>query len=148
MFRGAPARPHADFIHFAGHCHFDRRTPAKSYLQLAGTRVPLGFFSGFRFRNRPFINLAACSSAWTVVSAGNEPHGFVISAFAAGSSNLLAGLWELDDEATGSWMNVFYENLDKGLPRAYQQACLTMMRQRPEPYFWSGFSLLGRAEPS
>ena len=147
--RGAKMRHQlykSDFIHFAGHCHFNKRQPVKSYLQLAGTRVSLGFFSGFRFRNRPFINLAACSSAWTVLSASNEPHGFVIAAFAAGGSNLLAGLWDVDDEATGAWMKVFYENLREGLPQAYRAACLATMATRPNPYYWSGFCLLGRAE--
>lgn len=133
------------FIHFAGHCVFDRDNPTGSFLQLGGERLSLRSFSQFTLSNNPFLNLAACQSGWTVVSAGNEPQGFVIGAFAAGASTLLASLWEIDDRATGAWMEQFYRYLHMGVARAYQHACLHLKHCEKSPYFWAGFCLLGRA---
>ena len=133
-----------DFIHFAGHCYFNKRKPEDSYLQLAGRKWLLTKYAELRFKGQPFINLAACQSGGMAVSAGNEPHGFVISSFAAGAANILASLWDLDDEATGRWMSHFYRHLDRGLPEAYRHACLAVRTIRPEPYYWAGFCLFGR----
>ncbi len=142
--RLADALKHSDFIHFAGHCVFDRRNPDNSFLQLGGARISLAHFALLGFEARPFINLAACQSGWMVLSAGNEHHGFVIGSFAAGANSLLAGLWEVDDTATGAWMELFYAHLDQGLAQAYRQACLTMRARDANPYLWAAFSLLGQ----
>lgn len=135
---------HSDFIHFAGHCVFDRRNPDNSFLQLGGARISLAHFAMLGFEARPFINLAACQSGWMALSAGNEHHGFVIGSFAAGANSLLAGLWEVDDVATGAWMDIFYAHLDRGLAQAYRQACLVMRDRDANPYLWAAFSLLGQ----
>lgn len=137
---------HCDFIHFAGHCHFHSKNPRRSFLQLNNQRVYLGQIARWRLENTPFINLAACQSGQTALDAGNEPYGFVVSAIAAGASTVLASLWEIDDQATGNWMNAFYANIHKGLAFAYRQACLEVMQTMPQPYFWSGFALVGHAD--
>lgn len=133
------------FIHFAGHCVFDKRNPDHSFLQLGGHKMSLSSFAKLGFDQQPFLNLAACSSGWMALSAGNEPHGFVIGSFAAGANSLLAGLWELDDEATGLWMEKFYAHIEEGLAAAYRKACLNMIQQGHDPYLWAGFCLLGHS---
>ena len=134
----------SEFLHFAGHCRFDRVKPENSYLQLAQTRISFSEYAKMRFEQRPFINLAACQSGDMALDLGNEPRGFVVSSFAAGASVMLAGLWDVDDAATGAWMSVFYQHMDQGIPEAYRQACLSLSKQYPDPYYWSGFCLLGR----
>ena len=133
----------SDFIHFAGHCSFNSRKPEESHLQMAGGRLFLSQLKSLRL-NRPFINLASCQSGSVVLRAGNEPYGFVAGFFAGGATNILAGLWDLDDEATGAWMTCFYRHLHEGLGSAYRQACLTLREKHPNPYFWGGFCLLGK----
>ena len=133
----------SDFIHFAGHCIFNRASPKDSYLQLAGKRLPLERIQSLKL-NRPFINLAACESGFTATLAGNEPHGFVVGLFAAGAVTILAALWDLDDRATAKWMSRFYQNLEQGFSAAYREACLAMMAEDPDPYFWAGFCLFGK----
>ncbi|MDJ0840158.1 MAG: CHAT domain-containing protein [Acidobacteriota bacterium] len=135
----------ADLIHFAGHGRFDRKQPERSYLELGGDELKLRAFARFRMDNRPFLNLASCQSGWMAMSSGNEAHGFVISAFAAGASGMMASLWEIDDRATSDWMEVFYNNMGLGLPQAYRKACLELRTRNADPYFWAGFCLLGRA---
>jgi len=135
-----------DFVHFAGHGSFDLIKKEQSYLELGGDRMSLATFARLELSNQPFINLAACQSGWMAISSGNEPHGFVVSAFAAGASGLLASLWEIDDRVTGEWMRTFYRNIDKGQAFAYRAACLEMREAESNPYFWAGFCLLGRGD--
>ncbi len=132
-----------DFIHFAGHCHFDRKNPGQSHLQISGERIYLSQLNNRRL-NQPFINLASCQSGSMALTAGNEFYGFVVSFFAMGATNVLASLWDIDDQATGKWMELFYKNIEFGLSEAYRRACLTLMKTMPEPYYWSGFCLLGK----
>jgi len=132
-----------DLFHFAGHCVFNRGQPNRSYLQMAGKKLYLSRLRGLRF-HRAFINLASCQSGTLSLMAGNEPYGFVASFFAAGAVNILASLWELDDEAAGEWMTYFYRNIDAGLAEAHRQACLAMRARRSDPWFWAGMTLLGK----
>jgi len=132
-----------DLFHFAGHCVFNRGQPNRSYLQMAGKKLYLSRLRGLRF-HRAFINLASCQSGTLSLMAGNEPYGFVASFFAAGAVNILASLWELDDEAAGEWMTHFYRNIDAGLAEAHRQACLAMRARRSDPWFWAGMTLLGK----
>ena len=133
----------SDFIHFAGHGSFNRREPSKSYLQMAGEKLYLSEL-GTKHLGHPFINLASCQSGSMALTEGNELYGFVASFFAMGATTILAGLWDLDDEATGQWMVSFYKNAHLGSSEAFRRACLELMEQRPEPYFWAGFCLLGK----
>ncbi|CAM2005105.1 CHAT domain-containing protein [Acanthopleuribacter pedis] len=137
------AWPNADVIHFAGHCAFNRHHPDESYLLLGGAKVFLRDLAQLRLA-QPFINLASCRSGAVVVAEGNEPRGFVISLFAAGAGQVLASQWDINDEKTGDWMAHFYRELPNGAARAYQAACLAMMKQEPDPHYWAGFCLLGR----
>lgn len=133
----------SDFIHFAGHSHFERKTPEMSYLQLAGEKVYLKDFAKFQLAN-PFINLASCRSGSMVLGSGNEPYGFVVTLFAAGAGRLLGSHWEIDDLETAGWMSTFYRHLALGLPEAYRRAGLEIMKNKPYPYYWAGFTLLGK----
>lgn len=136
----------SDFIHFAGHCHFNGSRPTRSYLQLNSARVYLSQIGRWRMTQAPFINLAACQSGQTALDTGNEPFGFVVSAIGAGAAAVLASLWEIDDCATGRWMTAFYQSIDLGLAFAFRNACLSIMETMPQPYFWGGFALIGRAD--
>ncbi len=71
-------------------------------------------------------------------------HGF----FYAGSARVMATLWKVDDEATAAMMRAFYHGLlrEHRSPAAALRAAQTSMRADPrwsDPYFWSGFVLLG-----
>ncbi len=133
----------SDFIHFAGHCYFDRKEPNQSHLLLSGKKVYLSQLKN-QHLNGPFINLASCQSGSMALMAGNELYGFVASFFAMGATNILAGMWDIDDCATGEWMTLFYRNIEMGLAEAHRMACLSLMEIHPEPYYWAGFCLFGK----
>lgn len=134
------------FIHFAGHCHFNPQQPRRSYLQLNQQRYYLSQMARWRLENAAFVNFAACQSGHTAHDAGNEPSGFVVGAIGAGAACVLASHWEIEDQATGAWMTAFYSHLRGGLAHAYRQACLEIMETYPQPYYWAGFALVGRAD--
>jgi len=133
----------ADFVHFAGHCHFNRKQPGRSRLSIGGESIYLEQFKDAMFKPS-FINLASCQSGAFSFSDGNEHQGFVTSFFAVGAASVLASLWDIDDRETGEWMDVFYHHLDLGLAEAYRQACVQMSQRHADPYYWAGFSLMGR----
>lgn len=135
----------SDFIHFAGHCGFNSHQPSRSHLRLAGRRIYLRNLRNVQL-NGPFINLASCSSGSVVLQVGNEPYGFVTSLFAAGATNILASLWDLDDAATSQWMKAFYQHIDLGLSEAFRQACLGMIAAGKPVSDWAGFWLLGKPQ--
>ncbi len=132
----------ADLIHFAGHGYFNSSSPDASYLRIAGQDLSLTQIAQLKL-NKPFVNLAACRSGALALAPGNELRGFVVSLFAAGSSSVLGGLWDIEDEATGLWMTAFYNHIDMGIAKAYQTACLAVLANRPEPYAWAGLALFG-----
>jgi CHAT domain-containing protein len=61
---------------------------------------------------------------------------------------VVVSLWSVPDDATAQLMISFYENLKEGSDRAQalRQAMLTTMRERPNPYDWAAFTLIGEAE--
>ena len=63
----------------------------------------------------------------------------------AGVSSTIATLWSVDDFSTTQIMDQFYEELNKGVPKAkaIQKAQLAFLNQEKRPYFWAPFVLLG-----
>jgi CHAT domain-containing protein len=55
-------------------------------------------------------------------------------------------LWTIDDETTAELMVRFYEDLarTKSPATALRNAQLKLLAQRPHPFFWSPFVLVGR----
>jgi CHAT domain-containing protein len=63
----------------------------------------------------------------------------------AGASNVIASLWEVDDEATSILMKSFYSGLKRGQPKAnaLRQAQLELAKKYKEPNYWAAFYLMG-----
>jgi CHAT domain-containing protein len=57
----------------------------------------------------------------------------------------MMSLWTVDDEATTELMVDFYTGLarTKSPASALRSAQMRLMQQRPHPFFWSPFVLLG-----
>jgi CHAT domain-containing protein len=58
----------------------------------------------------------------------------------------MMSLWTVDDEATAELMVKFYEELaqTKSPAAALRTAQTKLLQQRPHPFFWSPFVLVGR----
>jgi CHAT domain-containing protein len=57
----------------------------------------------------------------------------------------LVTLWNVDDRSTAEFMKSFYRSLESGgdLAVAVKDAMAELRRQRPHPYYWAPFTLVG-----
>ena len=93
--------------------------------------------------------LSACQTNIGQQSRGGEIVGLNHAFLYAGTPALMSSLWDVDDTTTAPLMEHFYTQLQTGSdPATALQRNQQAMRQQPEyasPYFWSAFSVTGRA---
>jgi CHAT domain-containing protein len=92
------------------------------------------------------VTLSACESGRNEVLAGDELIGLTRAFLGVGASTLVVSLWLVQDEATASLMEKYYERLRDGAgpAQALRSAQLETMAERPHPYYWAPFVLVGR----
>ena len=93
--------------------------------------------------------LSACDTALGSVQAGDGVSGLVRGFMVAGSETVVASLWRVNDPATKSLMERFYDRLQKGEPRltALRAAMHEVKQEQPHPYYWAPFVGVGRDAP-
>jgi CHAT domain-containing protein/Tfp pilus assembly protein PilF len=93
------------------------------------------------------VVLSACDTAGGERLPGEGLVGLSHAFMAAGSERVLGTLWKVDDEATATWMRLFYLNLKRSNSPAdaLRQAQMSMARDPRwhSPYYWAGFTLEG-----
>jgi CHAT domain-containing protein/tetratricopeptide (TPR) repeat protein len=137
--------PGADVLHLACHGQFRPDSPLFSSLKLGDGWLTARDAYSLDFRGR-LVTLSACETGVNAVAPGDELVGLVRGFFSAGAPTLLLSLWTVDDEATAELMADFYTSLREGQrpASALRAAQLRQLRQRPHPFFWSPFVLMGR----
>ena len=97
-------------------------------------------------RNADLVTLSACETGLSTVAPGDELIGLARGFFAAGAPSLLISLWTVDDDATASLMVTFYEHLQRtrSCATALRAAQLQLLQEKPHPFFWAPFVLMGR----
>lgn len=98
--------------------------------------------------NADLVVLSACETALGKQIRGEGVIGLTRGFMHAGSRQVLASLWNVEDNSTASLMKLFYWNLFKKGERpaeALQHAQMTLWQspQTRAPYFWAGFILQG-----
>jgi CHAT domain-containing protein/Tfp pilus assembly protein PilF len=135
----------ADVLHLACHAHFRSDNPLFSSLKLGD-----GWFTArdaYKLKlDCGLVTLSACETGMNAVAPGDEVMGLVRGFLSAGSPTVMMSLWNVDDEATTEFMVDFYGELaGTGSPSsALRAAQLKALGQRPHPFFWSPFVLVGR----
>ena len=91
------------------------------------------------------VVLSACESALGRATLAEGVLGIASSFVSAGSRAVVGSLWEVDDRTTAELMRRFYRELASGktTAAALQSARLAMRRDRPAPFFWAGFVVIG-----
>jgi CHAT domain-containing protein len=137
--------PSADVIHLACHGQFRPDNPLFSSLRLGDGWLTVRDAYDLDL-NCALVTLSACETGVNLVAPGDELMGLARGFFSAGAPSLLLSLWTVDDEATSLLMTWFYERLCGGAnpATALRDAQLLLLKDKPHPYFWSPFVLLGR----
>ncbi|MDP8929316.1 MAG: CHAT domain-containing protein, partial [Actinomycetota bacterium] len=91
------------------------------------------------------VTLSACESGRNEVFAGDELMGLTRAFLGSGATTLVASLWLVQDETTAELMEMWYEQLRKGVGRAaaLRNAQLALKQRWSHPYYWAPFVLIG-----
>jgi CHAT domain-containing protein len=143
-------------LHFATHGFLDTAKPAESGLLFSlydEKGVPQNGFlnlDGIYNLNisSDLVVLSACQTALGKDIRGEGLIGLSRGFLYAGSKQIVASLWKVDDSATAEFMRLFYRNhLEKNMPAAaaLRQAKLEMKKipRYKSPFYWGAFTLLG-----
>ena len=134
-----------DVIHLACHAQFRSDNPLFSALRLGDGWFTARDAYGLKL-NCGLVTLSACETGMNAVAPGDELMGLARGFFSAGSPTVLMSLWTIDDEATTELMVWFYSELarTKSPASALRAAQMKLLKEKPHPFFWSPFVLVGR----
>ncbi len=134
-----------DMIHLACHAQFRSDNPLFSGLKLSDGWFTARDAYGLKL-NCGLVTLSACETGMNAVAPGDELMGLARGFFSAGSPTVLMSLWTVDDEATTELMMSFYSELaiTKSPAGALRTAQMKLLQEKPHPFFWSPFVLVGR----
>ncbi|WP_342113459.1 CHAT domain-containing protein [Pseudoduganella sp. OTU4001] len=138
------------YLHMAAHGEFHGDSPLQSRLLFAPDRqndgsLTLSEIYALRL-NADLVTLSACETGLTKAQNGDDVIGMTRGFLYAGSSNIIASLWEVDDNATAALMTHFYRNVKAGQPKgkALRAAQESLRASYPAPRFWAAFYLTGQ----
>ncbi|MDP9268491.1 MAG: tetratricopeptide repeat protein [Acidobacteriota bacterium] len=145
-------------IHLATHGFFNKVNPLFSGVELepdARDDGRLEVHEVLELRLRAgLVTLSACETAlgtgyYSDVPAGDDFVGLTDAFLRAGSSSVLATLWEVNDRSTSEFMTEFYRRLERpggegdlALATAQRRMLASHSRFR-HPYYWAPFVLVG-----
>ncbi len=134
----------ARILHFATHGNFDTARPMESALLLAKGEGDDGILKATEVFGLALpgtlVVLSACETGLSQIATGDEILGLTRAFMYAGAPQVIATLWEIDDEATAVLMDHFYGGLGKHSPTsALRTAQIHLRKRHPEPFYWAGF---------
>jgi len=132
-------------LHLACHGLFRADNPMFSSLKLHDGWLTAADAMQLDLRGA-LVTLSACESGRNEVLAGDEPIGLMRAFLGSGASSLVVSLWLVQDEATASLMEKYYERLrgDARPVEALRAAQLAVKDEYSHPYYWAPFVLVGR----
>jgi CHAT domain-containing protein len=136
----------AHVLHLACHGNFRLDNPLFSSLQLADGWLTVRDVYQLRLDCCELVTLSACETGVNILAPGDEWIGLARGFFSAGAPSLLVSQWVVDDEATALLMIDFYSHLQTGAgpAAALRKAQCRLLKEKPHPYFWAPFIVLGR----
>ncbi len=139
----------ARLVHLATHGLLDSRTPLFSGLVATDTLVTVSDIMQWDMQAELTV-LSACQTGLGGFqgAGGDEMVGLSRAFQHAGSRSVLASLWKVSDVATAEWMAELHRALAQGRSpaQAARQACLHVRANRPAPFFWAPFVLIGAGD--
>ncbi len=145
------ALPGSALIHLGCHATSDTHDVLDSALLLAGEDLlPLRelLASPAELLRAQLVVLSACQTSVLDRELPGESLNLTSGVLAAGANAVIGSLWPVDDAATATLMRHFYEALRGGTPPAdalrEAQRATAAEPGRSDPYFWAGFTYVGR----
>ncbi|WP_306606459.1 CHAT domain-containing protein [Azonexus sp.] len=138
-----------NYLHIASHGQFKAENALDSRLLLASDVENDGSLTVRELYqlniSADLVTLSACETGLGSVLNGDDILGLTRGFLYAGSRNIVASLWEVDDEATSLLMQGFYSRLQQGKSKkaALREAQLQLQKTHPDPFYWSAFYLTG-----
>jgi CHAT domain-containing protein len=134
-------------IHFTSHAVANLENPLDSAVILSGPDQDFKLYARDVAElplTADLVTVSACRSAGERSYTGEGLVGFAWAFLRAGSRNVVAGLWDVDDRSTTALMDTFYARLAAGdrPAAALRAAKLALIKQGfPKPYYWAPFQL-------
>jgi CHAT domain-containing protein len=132
-------------IHFTAHATANRESPLDSAVLLAG-----GKLYARDVMSKPLaadlVTLSACRGVGIRLYSGEGLVGFAWAFLHAGARNVIAGLWDVNDQSTSQLMDALYRELAAGKApaAALHAAKLGLVGSNGnlrKPYYWAPFQL-------
>jgi CHAT domain-containing protein/Tfp pilus assembly protein PilF len=157
VYRGKQATPRAyldghpekfSVIHFTAHAIANVESPLDSSVALSSSGLDYKLYAR-DILDRPIharlVTMSACRGAGARSYTGEGMVGFAWAFLRAGAGNVIAGLWDVNDESTARLMTNLYAELKSRSPAgALREAKLSMIRAGgpwSRPYYWGAFQL-------
>ena len=149
------SKPLADFkvIHLAAHGVSDQMEPDRAALVFApGSESDDGLWQAREIRrarmNADVVVLSACETGSGRLQGQEGVMNLARAFLTAGARSVVASLWNVDDRATATVMESFYEHLKAGstVNGALQQAQMDFIKNygdKAKPNLWAGFEVIG-----
>lgn len=140
---------HYPYLHVASHGQFNPKTPLTSRLLLGKTEQDDGSLTVselYALRlSAEMVVLSACETGLGGLQGGDDMVGLNRALIYAGSRNIVASLWEVDDASTATLMEYFYQAVaaGKNKAQALREAQNRLRQSQPHPFFWAAFYLTG-----
>lgn len=139
-----PLLGQADYVHIAAHGIASSSNPMDGgFVALSDGRLTARQIQNLSLEGHPLVVLSACQTA-----LGRPLEGGIVGVarafLLAGSTAVVASLWNVDDQATAAIMVDFARNLDTMEPAtALRLAQVKARAANPDPRIWSAFMLFG-----
>lgn len=139
----------ANIVHIATHADFRQDNAMFSSIQLTDGSMNVADVYGLNMTT-DLVTLSGCGTGRGALRSGDEIIGLVRGFLYAGARCLLVSLWDVHDGSTSEMMHHFYRHVEsgKGFAEALQSAMRATREERPHPYYWGSFRLVGYAAPS
>src|SRR5215831_18087183 len=136
-------------LHIATHGMYRQDNPMFSGIRLGDGYLNLYDLYQMKLSAR-LVTLSGCATGMNFVAAGDELLGLQRGLFCAGATTLLLSLWDVHDESTAELMSHFYRKYIESadMAGALQYAMRELRQQKPHPFYWAPFVLVGKLTDS
>jgi CHAT domain-containing protein/tetratricopeptide (TPR) repeat protein len=135
-------------IHFTAHALANVDSPLDSAVVLSPSGSEYKLYARDILQHpihAELVTISACRGAGARSYTGEGMVGFAWAFLRAGARNVIAGLWDVNDDSTARLMGSLYQELKSNPPaHALRQAQLSLVHAGPpwsRPYYWGPFQL-------